>query len=341
MLLPLIGLPGFKLSYLRIVGIIRRLPESQVRRVLAAIEDISKLEHLHISNEEPDVFPAKFIERAPLKDLQLWPKQNPYECKPQQYTKLGLRTEILEKSTLEELALGLNRDWYTPEIKALGDKYLPGLKYLWLDLCTFSPEMCVNPSCANTSEDSLTCFPFPSAPFFNTTDEMRRLPRNIGACSRQPPALFLKRTGQPRTREFKDPVSKGNKRQHVSRRHVRSSYVLPAAKPDGIGIVNQKMDVPPVFNTPSRPDYSGSIETGPQDAAASASIADPQIQRCAQLLVHSGHAILPRRCRSASGFGVAASWTSPMVRDETGHSGRGRADASLQYSILLQFASEA
>ena len=97
----------------------------------------------------------------------------------------------------------------------------------------------------------------------------------------------------------------------------------------------------PVFNTPSTPGNSGSIDTGPQDAAASASIADPQIHRCAQLLVHSGHAILPRRCRSPSGFGVAAAWTSRMVRRETGRSGHGRADASIQYSILLQFASQA
>ena len=122
LLLPLVGLPGSKLSYLRIVDSIRRLPGRQVRRVLAGIEDISKLEHLHICDEEPDVFPAKFIERAPLKHLRLWPKENPFECKPQQYTQLGLRTEILKKSTLEKLVLGLNRDWCTPEIEALGGK---------------------------------------------------------------------------------------------------------------------------------------------------------------------------------------------------------------------------
>jgi hypothetical protein len=189
-------LSGSRLSYLRIVEVRRRLPESQVRRLLRGIEDISKLEYLHVCDEEPDIFPAKFIEHAPLKHLRLWPRKSPASCKPQQYTKLGLRTEILEKSALENLVLGLNRDWHTPEIKALG-KYLPRLKHLWLDLLTFMPETCINPYCDNANQDSWTCSPFLGALRWHATDDMMSVSRNTGACSRQPPTLFLRGLDNP------------------------------------------------------------------------------------------------------------------------------------------------
>src|SRR5258708_6923668 len=65
------------------------------------------------------------------------------------------------------------------------------------------PEPCINPDCANTSEDSWTCVPGVQYPLFNTTDEVRRLPRNIGACSRQPPTLFLNGLDNPELERLK------------------------------------------------------------------------------------------------------------------------------------------
>jgi hypothetical protein len=194
-------LSGSNLSHLRILEVHNPVSQSHVREILDGIQDYSKLESLHLRDEDLDIFPTKFIERAPLKHLRLWPKKNPLRCRPHQYTKLGLRPDILKKSTLEHLVLGLNRNWYTPEVVDVG-KYLPALCRLWLDLSTFMPELRVNPTCANTSTNSWTCCPGPQECRLQK-DELACVPQNMGPCSRQSPATFLDGLDAPNLRILK------------------------------------------------------------------------------------------------------------------------------------------
>ena len=117
-----------------------------VPKLLAGLKDFSTLECLHLQYGEP--IPGELLERAPLKELRLWYNMSIRVCVWSRPSGTVLQPEILKIPKLETLALALSRDWYTPEIRALG-KYLPTLKHLWLDLCPFMPEWCINSPCTN------------------------------------------------------------------------------------------------------------------------------------------------------------------------------------------------
>lgn len=99
-----------------------------------------------------------------------------------QYNQSPLTHEILQKPTFKNLSLGLTRDWYTPEIKALNSKYLLALKKLWLTLTAFDPRQCEQ-SCVNITANSWTC----------RSDKVPHS-RNLHGttnCGRRSPANFL------------------------------------------------------------------------------------------------------------------------------------------------------
>jgi hypothetical protein len=93
MLLPLVGLSGSNLSYVRIVCLHDRLPLNIPRKILLGIKDVSKLEYLYIRDEGPDILPDELIECAPLIQLPLPPVYRHTCHKPYEYSKMafGLR----------------------------------------------------------------------------------------------------------------------------------------------------------------------------------------------------------------------------------------------------------
>jgi hypothetical protein len=197
-ILPFVGASGAKLSSLRVHGYKQAAKGGLVPRFLTGFQDISTLECLHLQYGEP--IPGELLQRASLKDLRLWSHMLLRICRPFLYSGIILQPEILKIPTLETLTLALSRDWYTPEIRALG-KYLPTLKHLWLDLCPFMPEWCINSPCTNQRVDSWTCCT--DTPFWEVTRHMRNDPQNLGECNRQPPSLFIEGLDNPELRMLK------------------------------------------------------------------------------------------------------------------------------------------
>jgi hypothetical protein len=150
-LVPLIGISGSNLTQIRIQFVQERQAESIILKVLDGIQYTPKLESLFVRDKEDHL--VDLIRQSPLQHLRLDPR---VRCNEPQYNTSPLRHEILQKSTLENLTLGLTRGWYTPEIGALNNKYLPRLKKLWLNLTVFDPGQCEQ-SCVNISTNSWTC----------------------------------------------------------------------------------------------------------------------------------------------------------------------------------------
>lgn len=183
LLVPLIGISGSNLTQIRIQFIQNKQTPSVTFKVLDGIQHTPKLESLFVRDHEAHLI--DLIRQSPLKHLRLDPR---IRCNEPQYNQSPLRHEILQKSTLKNLTLGLTRDWYTPEIKALNSKYLPALKKLWLNLTVFDPRQCEQ-SCVNITADSWTC-------------RSDKLPYNHNLhratnCGRQSPTVFLQGLDNP------------------------------------------------------------------------------------------------------------------------------------------------
>jgi hypothetical protein len=125
LLVPLIGISGSNLTQIHIQFIENRQTQSFTLKALDGIQYTPKLESLFVRDNVAHL--VDLIRQSPLKHLRLDPR---IRCHKPQYNQSPLPHEILRKSTLENLTLGLTRDWYTPEIKALNSKYLPALKKL-------------------------------------------------------------------------------------------------------------------------------------------------------------------------------------------------------------------
>ena len=131
LLWPFVGISGQNLAQIRINIIHDPQPDRIVTRLLESFQNTPKLEYLFVRDGEPNLAPSDLIRQAPLKKLRLDPRTTKLAFKP-------LRVEILHKSTLEHLTLGLNRNWFTQEIHALKGPYFPALRTLWLDLTKFN-----------------------------------------------------------------------------------------------------------------------------------------------------------------------------------------------------------
>ena len=153
---PFIGISGLNLTRIYIRYIHHRQSPSIVQHFLDRFQDTPKLRYLFIRGSEPDIIPSKLIEQAPLDHLQFRPRIRRHRHDKFRYKTFRLRTEILQKSSLENLTLVLTRDWYTYSINALQRKYLPALRTLWLDLTTFKPKSCEQ-TCINIGAQSWTC----------------------------------------------------------------------------------------------------------------------------------------------------------------------------------------
>ena len=184
LLIPLIGISGSNLTQLYIKYIHNRQPDSVIMKILNQLQDTPRLEYLFLRDGE-DLVPSKLIQQSSLKHLRLDPRVHAARHEELQFKRNPLRCEILQKSTLEHLTLGLTREWYTPEIKAMQSKYLPALKTLWLNLTTFGPERCQQ-SCVNATAHSWTC----DHSWHLDTD-------NATACGRQSPLVFFKGLDNP------------------------------------------------------------------------------------------------------------------------------------------------
>lgn len=133
-LLPLIGISGSQLRYVRIMRIQHRTGRSSVRRFFEQIKDTSNLEYLCVRDGEHDV-PEAVIRNSPLKQVRfdLRGESSMSDC--------PLRTDFLEKASLESLTVSLNRGSYGPhgpQHYTGGNSYLPTLKALWLNLIPLS-----------------------------------------------------------------------------------------------------------------------------------------------------------------------------------------------------------
>ena len=138
LLIPLIGISGANLTQISIRYIHYPQPENIVRQILYRLQETPKLEYIFLRDGE-DIVPSKIIQQAPLKHLRLDPRIHAKGREDFQFKKHPLRTEILQKSTLEKLTIGLTAEWLSPESKVLMGRYLPQLKELWLNLTAFNP----------------------------------------------------------------------------------------------------------------------------------------------------------------------------------------------------------
>jgi hypothetical protein len=194
-LIPLIGISGKNLQQLYIKYIHHAQPVSVVRAILDGIRDAPRLEYLFVRDGAPELVPTRLIQSAPLNHLRLTPR---ISMTPRygeaDYKKYAIRVEILEKASLEHLTLGLTRDWYTSQVgEAVERKYLPALKTLWLNLTTFKPEPCLNPTCK--SNNAWTCGP--GQPPRWVIEAAKHNPVHAGDCTRQPPSIFFEGLDKP------------------------------------------------------------------------------------------------------------------------------------------------
>lgn len=185
LLIPLIGISGSNLTQIYIKYIDNRQHESVILRILDGLQDTAKLEYLFVRDGEPDLLPSKLIRQSALKHLRLDPRIHAHRHVNFQFNQFPLRHDILQKSSLEHLTLGLTREWYAPEVKALGNKYLPALKTLWLNLTTFKPEKCKQLPVLNMTPHSWTRW----SNFLSV----------VGApdCGRRPPMVFFEGLDNP------------------------------------------------------------------------------------------------------------------------------------------------
>ncbi|PMD16034.1 hypothetical protein NA56DRAFT_709119 [Hyaloscypha hepaticicola] len=154
LLIPLVGITGANLVHLYIKYIHNPEPESLVQKLLRELQDTPKLEYLMVRDGEQDLVPIKLIQQAPLKHLRLDPRIS------HGIKKYHIRPEIIDKSTLKHLSLGLSPEWYTPGLEPhLKKKCFPALETLWLSLATITNSGCkvCSSSCRNRGVHSWVC----------------------------------------------------------------------------------------------------------------------------------------------------------------------------------------
>ena len=194
LLLPLVGIGGSNLNHIYIKIIHHRQPESIVYKFLDSLQETSKLEYLFVRDGEPDLIPTKLIEQAPLKHLRLDPRihTNCLHGEDLKFKAFPLRTAILQKESLNQLTIGLTREWYSPSLDSLKSSCLPNLKVLFLTLTTFTPLPCKS-NCSNASSESWTC----SLPPYQTSSTAAKTP-----CGREPPMKLFSLLASPQLKEL-------------------------------------------------------------------------------------------------------------------------------------------
>jgi len=191
LLIPLVGIDGSNITQIYIKYILRRGNDKLVREMLDKLQDSSKLEYLFVRDSDRSDVVLKVIKDSPLKHLRLDPRVHGRLYGDYQFKKLPLQVEILEKSTLETLSIGLTREWYTPRLAASRRRYLPALQNLWLDLTTFLPEDCQQGMCINAAS-LWTCNR-------GTLNLAQHADRHLD-CGRRPPTLFFEKLKNPKLR---------------------------------------------------------------------------------------------------------------------------------------------
>ncbi|KAK6083135.1 hypothetical protein SCUP234_03963 [Seiridium cupressi] len=119
-----------------------------------------------------------------LKHVRLDPKAYPGGDLPARLENFPVRFDVLQKSTLEHLTIGLKSDWCTPEIEALEGKYLPALKTLWLNILHYSTDIWHCDICNDKVNRTWVC-------------ENREVSDNLSRPPRRSPAAFFKRLDNP------------------------------------------------------------------------------------------------------------------------------------------------
>lgn len=109
LLIPHIGISGTNLVQIHIQFIQNPQTQRVALKVLDRIKHSPKLESLFVRNNE--AYLVDLIRQSPLKHLRLDPRIR--RLKPQ-YNDSPLSHEILRKSTLTNLTLGLTREWHSP-----------------------------------------------------------------------------------------------------------------------------------------------------------------------------------------------------------------------------------
>jgi hypothetical protein len=190
LLIPLIGIKGSHLSQIYLKYVHRyREAENTIFKFLDGLTDTKNLEYLFVRDGEPDLVSSKLIRDSPLKHLRLDPRVSGGRHQDLHWKYSTLRPEILRKSTLEHLTIGLTRQWFSDGLPPAEEKYLRSLKTLWLDLSTFVPYT-HETACANASSDSWTC----RCQSCNVPLAKAILGKD---CGLRPPTLFLQGLDKP------------------------------------------------------------------------------------------------------------------------------------------------
>ncbi|KAK9416899.1 putative F-box domain-containing protein [Seiridium unicorne] len=184
LLIPLIGISGLHLTKIYIKYFEDRQWDSVVRRVLSGFQDTPNLEYIFVRDGEVGYLPRKLIQQSPLKHVRLDPKAYPGGDLPARLEDVPVRFDVLQKSTLEHLTIGLKSDWCTPEIEALEGKYLPALKTLWLNILHYSTDIWHCDICNDKVNRTWVC-------------ENREVSDNLSRPPRRSPAAFFKRLDNP------------------------------------------------------------------------------------------------------------------------------------------------
>ncbi|KAK9780915.1 putative F-box domain-containing protein [Seiridium cardinale] len=184
LLLPLIGISGLRLTKIDIEYFEGIQKDSVVGRVLSGFQDTPNLEDIFVLGGGVGNLPRKLIQQSPLKHLRLDPRGYPGGVHPARLENVPVLFDVLQKSTLEHLTIGLKSDWCTPEIEALEGKYLPALKTLWLNILHYST-------------DTWHCDIFKDTVNRTWVSENREVSDDLSRPPRRSPAAFFERLDSP------------------------------------------------------------------------------------------------------------------------------------------------
>jgi len=141
LLLPLVGISGKHLKKVWIKYLaFGRKGSGNIKEVLSNLQDYSKLEDVFVRNGGHTYnVPTRLVLEAPLKRLAVPSTIFPHRKAKDASDTYPIRQEILEKSSLENITVSLNREWCPVALLSSEKKYLPNLKYLWLDIMRVIP----------------------------------------------------------------------------------------------------------------------------------------------------------------------------------------------------------
>jgi hypothetical protein len=189
-LIPFVGISGANIEELYIKYLQYRRKDSVVRRMLDQFDNTARLEYLFVRNGAPDVIPPRIIEQSPLKRLRLvarMEERGGYErTRYQDYT---IPPAVFNNSTISNLSLGLNCDWYPLELDKTTQKYLSSLRILWLNLIPFTFSECEYANGTGIKDHGWICQHLGGHTFKNP-------------CKRRSPADFFERLDNPELQEL-------------------------------------------------------------------------------------------------------------------------------------------